>query len=147
MATKEILHEAFNDFKFLYSCIFHLLFVNDFFPHATLAEILSKKVILLILIVLVNIQIASDNGRYKKLSKKAYVCLTIYTVGLWSVLTFLGGKSQLGLSFNVLFFILSYCYLHSIDCVFFVNQRESRKKESNNTTQTKVGIPFLKHIL
>jgi len=86
---------------------FTLLFVNDFFPHTTIAEILSKKIILLILIALVIVQITMDKGRYKKLSKKAYVGITVYTVGLWIVLTLLGGESQIGLSFkSPIFYII-----------------------------------------
>lgn len=79
---------------------FTLLFVNDFFPATTLAEVLSKKIILVILIVLVIIQITTAKGTYKRLSKKAYVGVTLYTVGLWIVLSLLGGESQFGLSFN-----------------------------------------------
>jgi len=41
------------------------------------------------------------------MSKKAYVGLTLYTVGLWIVLTLLGGQSQIGLSFtSPLFYII-----------------------------------------
>ncbi|MFJ7368915.1 hypothetical protein ACIQVU_05560 [Lysinibacillus sp. NPDC098008] len=86
---------------------FTLLFVNDFFPDTALAATLTKKLILIILIVLVIIQIVADKGQYKKLSQKTYVGLTLYTVGLWIVLTLLGGKSQIGLSFtSPLFYII-----------------------------------------
>lgn len=85
---------------------FTALFVNDFFPHTAFAAILTKKLILIILIVLVIVQIAIDKGHYKKLSKKAYVGVTFYTVGLWIVLTLLGGKSQIGLSFTSPLFYL-----------------------------------------
>ncbi|KOY83671.1 hypothetical protein I6G82_11490 [Lysinibacillus macroides] len=86
---------------------FTALFVNDFFPHTAFAAILTKKLILIILIVLVIVRIAIDKGHYKKLSKKAYVGLTFYTVGLWIVLTLLGGKSQIGLSFpSPLFYLI-----------------------------------------
>lgn len=106
---------------------FTLLFVNDFFPQTTIAEILSKKIILLILIALVIIQIGSDKGRYKKLSKKAYVVLTIYTVGLWIVLTLLGGESQLGLSFNSpIFYIIVLLLALDILRVF----RQSKRDQS-----------------
>ncbi|MFJ8518038.1 hypothetical protein [Lysinibacillus xylanilyticus] len=106
---------------------FTLLFVNDFFPHTTIAEILSKKIILLILMALVIIQIASDKDRYKKLSKKAYVGLTVYTVGLWIVLTLLGGESQIGLSFNSPIFYLIVLLL-ALDLLRIF--RQSKKEQS-----------------
>jgi len=106
---------------------FTLLFVNDFFPHTTIAEILSKKIILLILMALVIIQIASDKDRYKKLSKKAYVGLTVYTVGLWIVLTLLGGESQIGLSFNSpIFYIIVLLLTLDLLRIF----RQSKKEQS-----------------
>ena len=106
---------------------FTLLFVNDFFPHTTIAEILSKKIILLILMALVIIQIASDKDRYKKLSKKAYVGLTVYTVGLWIVLTLLGGESQIGLSFNSpIFYIIVLLLTFDLLRIF----RQSKKEQS-----------------
>ncbi|MFJ7696818.1 hypothetical protein [Lysinibacillus fusiformis] len=93
--------------NFFILVFFTLLFVNDFFPDTTIASILTKKIILLILVVLVIIQLALDKGQYKKMSKKAYVGLTLYTVGLWIVLTLLGGQSQIGLSFtSPLFYII-----------------------------------------
>jgi len=93
--------------NFFILVFFTLLFVNDFFPDTTIAWILTKKIILLILVVLVIIQLALDKGQYKKMSKKAYVGLTLYTVGLWIVLTLLGGQSQIGLSFtSPLFYII-----------------------------------------
>lgn len=105
---------------------FTLLFVNDFFPHTTIAEILSKKIILLILMALVIIQIASDKDRYKKLSKKAYVGLTVYTVGLWIVLTLLGGESQIGLSFNSpIFYIIVLLLALDLLRIF----RQSKKEQ------------------
>ncbi|MFJ7887708.1 hypothetical protein ACIQYL_06470 [Lysinibacillus xylanilyticus] len=106
---------------------FTLLFVNDFFPHTIIAEILSKKIILLILMALVIIQIASDKDRYKKLSKKAYVGLTVYTVGLWIVLTLLGGESQIGLSFNSpIFYIIVLLLALDLLRIF----RQSKKEQS-----------------
>ncbi|MFJ7979509.1 hypothetical protein ACIQ1D_04270 [Lysinibacillus xylanilyticus] len=106
---------------------FTLLFVNDFFPHTTIAEILSKKIILLILMALVIIQIASDKDRYKKFSKKAYVGLTVYTVGLWIVLTLLGGESQIGLSFNSpIFYIIVLLLALDLLRIF----RQSKKEQS-----------------
>ncbi|MFK5707905.1 hypothetical protein [Lysinibacillus boronitolerans] len=93
--------------NFVILIFFTLLFVNDFFPDTALATMLTKKIILLILVGLVIIQLAFDKGRYKRLSKKAYIGLTLYTVGLWIVLTLLGGQSQIGLSFtSPLFYII-----------------------------------------
>ncbi|EFI66707.1 hypothetical protein JIN86_06275 [Lysinibacillus sp. HST-98] len=93
--------------NFVILVFFTLLFVNDFFPDTAIAAMLTKKIILLILVVLVIIQLAFDKGRYKRLSKKAYIGLTLYTVGLWIVLTLLGGQSQIGLSFtSPLFYII-----------------------------------------
>jgi hypothetical protein len=93
--------------NFVILVFFTLLFVNDFFPDTAIAAMLTKKIILLILVGLVIIQLAFDKGRYKKLSKKAYIGLTLYTVGLWIVLTLLGGQSQIGLSFtSPLFYII-----------------------------------------
>ncbi|RDV32645.1 MULTISPECIES: hypothetical protein [Lysinibacillus] len=93
--------------NFIILVFFTLLFVNDFFPDTTIAAMLTKKIILLILVGLVIIQLAFDKGRYKRLSKKAYIGLTLYTVGLWIVLTLLGGQSQIGLSFtSPLFYII-----------------------------------------
>lgn len=93
--------------NFVILIFFTLLFVNDFFPDTAIAAMLSKKIILLILVGLVIIQLAFDKGRYKRLSKKAYIGLTLYTVGLWIVLTLLGGQSQIGLSFtSPLFYII-----------------------------------------
>lgn len=93
--------------NFVILVFFTLLFVNDFFPDTALATMLTKKIILLILVGLVIIQLAFDKGRYKRLSKKAYIGLTLYTVGLWIVLTLLGGQSQIGLSFtSPLFYII-----------------------------------------
>lgn len=92
--------------NFIILVFFTLLFVNDFFPDTTIAAMLTKKIILLILVGLVIIQLAFDKG-YKRLSKKAYIGLTLYTVGLWIVLTLLGGQSQIGLSFtSPLFYII-----------------------------------------
>ncbi|MFJ5564554.1 hypothetical protein [Lysinibacillus xylanilyticus] len=106
---------------------FTLLFVNDFFPNTTIAEILSKKIILLILMALVIIQIASDKDRFKNLSKKAYVGLTVYTVGLWIVLTLLGGESQIGLSFNSpIFYIIVLLLALDLLRIF----RQSKKEQS-----------------
>lgn len=93
--------------NFIILVFFTLLFVNDFFPDTAIAAMLTKKIILLILVGLVIIQLAFDKGRYKRLSKKAYIRLTLYTVGLWIVLTLLGGQSQIGLSFtSPLFYII-----------------------------------------
>lgn len=93
--------------NFVILLFFTLLFVNDFFPDTAIAAMLTKKIILLILVGLVIIQLAFDKGRYKRLSKKAYIGLTLYTVGLWIVLTLLGGQSQIGLSFtSPLFYII-----------------------------------------
>lgn len=93
--------------NFVILVFFTLLFVNDFFPDTAIAAMLTKKIILLILVGLVIIQLAFDKGRYKRLSKKAYIGLTLYTVGLWIVLTLLGGQSQIGLSFtSPLFYII-----------------------------------------
>ncbi|KGR81118.1 hypothetical protein [Lysinibacillus boronitolerans] len=93
--------------NFVILLFFTLLFVNDFFPETAIAAMLTKKIILLILVGLVIIQLAFDKGRYKRLSKKAYIGLTLYTVGLWIVLTLLGGQSQIGLSFtSPLFYII-----------------------------------------
>ncbi|WP_155590551.1 hypothetical protein [Lysinibacillus cavernae] len=93
--------------NFLILVFFTLLFVNDFFPDTAIAALLTKKIILLLLVVLVISQIALDTDRFKKMSKKAYVGLTLYTVGLWIVLTLLGGQSQIGLSFtSPLFYII-----------------------------------------
>lgn len=93
--------------NFIILVFFTLLFVNDFFPDTTIAAMLTKKIILLILVGLVIIQLAFDKGRYKRLSKKAYIGLTLYTIGLWIVLTLLGGQSQIGLSFtSPLFYII-----------------------------------------
>lgn len=93
--------------NFIILVFFTLLFVNDFFPDTAIAAMLTKKIILLILVGLVIIQLAFDKGRYKRLSKKAYIGLTLYTVGLWIVLTLLGGQSQIGLSFtSPLFYII-----------------------------------------
>ncbi|MCS1393409.1 MULTISPECIES: hypothetical protein [Lysinibacillus] len=93
--------------NFVILIFFTLLFVNDFFPDTAIAAMLTKKIILLILVGLVIIQLAFDKGRYKRLSKKAYIGLTLYTVGLWIVLTLLGGQSQIGLSFtSPLFYII-----------------------------------------
>ncbi|MGE7673770.1 hypothetical protein ACQKMV_09365 [Lysinibacillus sp. NPDC094403] len=107
---------------------FTLLFVNDFFPHTTIAGTLSKKIILLILIALVIVQIATDKGRYKKLSKKAYVGLTVYTVGLWVVLTLLGGQSQLGLSFNSPIFYIIVLFL-AFDLLRVYRQSKQERSE------------------
>jgi len=109
---------------------FTLLFVNDFFPHTTIAEILSKKIILLILMALVIIQIASDKDRYKKISKKAYVGLTVYTVGLWIVLTLLGGESQIGLSFNSPIFYIIVLLL-TLDLLRIFRQSKKEQSEEN----------------
>lgn len=114
--------------NFFILVFFTLLFVNDFFPYTTLAEILSKQIILLILIALVIIQIASDKGKYKKLSKKAYVGLTVYTVGLWIVLTLLGGESQLGLSYNSPFFYLIVLLL-ALDLLRVYRQSKREQSE------------------
>ncbi|KMN41534.1 hypothetical protein [Lysinibacillus sp. LK3] len=93
--------------NFIILVFFTLLFVNDFFPDTAIAAMLTKKIILLILVGLVIIQLAFDKGRYKRLSKKAYIGLTLYTVELWIVLTLLGGQSQIGLSFtSPLFYII-----------------------------------------
>ncbi|MGR6903435.1 hypothetical protein [Lysinibacillus capsici] len=93
--------------NFVILVFFTLLFVNDFFPDTAIAAMLTKKIVLLILVGLVIIQLAFDKGRYKRLSKKAYIGLTLYTVGLWIVLTLLGGQSQIGLSFtSPLFYII-----------------------------------------
>ncbi|KOS62059.1 hypothetical protein FJQ98_08205 [Lysinibacillus agricola] len=110
---------------------FTLLFVNDFFPHTTIAEILSKKIILLILVALVIVQIATDKGRYKKLSKKVYVGLTIYTVGLWIVLTLLGGESQIGLSFNSpIFYIIVLLLALDLLRVYRQSKREQSEEKA-----------------
>lgn len=75
---------------------------------------------------LVIIQIASDKDRYKKLSKKAYVGLTVYTVGLWIVLTLLGGESQIGLSFNSpIFYIIVLLLALDLLRIF----RQSKKEQ------------------
>lgn len=109
---------------------FTLLFVNDFFPHTTIAELLSQKIILLILIALVIVQITMDKGRYKKLSKKAYIGLTLYTVGLWIVLTLLGGESQLGLSFNSpIFYIIVLLLVLDLLRVYRQSKREQTEGE------------------
>ncbi|MGE7695179.1 hypothetical protein ACQKNC_13860 [Lysinibacillus sp. NPDC094177] len=110
---------------------FTLLFVNDFFPHTTIAGTLSKKIILLILIALVIVQIATEKGRYKKLSKKAYVGLTVYTVGLWVVLTLLGGQSQLGLSFNSPIFYIIVLFL-ALDLLRVYRQSKQERLEEKS---------------
>lgn len=110
---------------------FTLLFVNDFFPATPLAEILSKKIILVILIVLVGINLVSSKGTYKKLSKKAYAGLTLYTVGLWIVLTLLGGESEIGLSYNSPIFYLIVIVL-GFDLLRVYRQWKHEEAEKNN---------------
>lgn len=110
---------------------FTLLFVNDFFPATPLAEILSKKIILVILIVLVGINLVSSKGTYKKLSKKAYAGLTLYTVGLWIVLTLLGGESEIGLSYNSPIFYLIVLVL-GFDLLRVYRQWKREEAEKNN---------------
>ncbi len=107
---------------------FTLLFVNDFFPDTTIAAILTNKIILIILIALVIVQIVTDKGRYKKLSKKAYVALTLYTFGLWIVLTLLGGESQIGLSFNSPIFYIIMLLL-GLDLLRVYRQAKSERAE------------------
>ncbi|MFJ7839908.1 hypothetical protein ACIQXG_10535 [Lysinibacillus sphaericus] len=111
---------------------FTLLFVNDFFPATPLAEILSKKIILVILIVLVGINLVSSKGTYKKLSKKAYAGLTLYTVGLWIVLTLLGGESEIGLSYNSPIFYLIVIVL-GFDLLRVYRQWKREEAEKNNS--------------
>ncbi|OEC01944.1 hypothetical protein GY31_11265 [Lysinibacillus sphaericus] len=110
---------------------FTLLFVNDFFPATPLAEILSKKIILVILIVLVGINLVTSKGTYKKLSKKAYAGLTLYTVGLWIVLTLLGGESEIGLSYNSPIFYLIVIVL-GFDLLRVYRQWKREEAEKNN---------------
>ncbi|MCS1382590.1 hypothetical protein NXZ75_10330 [Lysinibacillus sphaericus] len=110
---------------------FTLLFVNDFFPATPLAEILSKKIILVILIVLVGVNLVSSKGTYKKLSKKAYAGLTLYTVGLWIVLTLLGGESEIGLSYNSPIFYLIVIVL-GFDLLRVYRQWKREEAEKNN---------------
>ncbi|WP_431811240.1 hypothetical protein [Lysinibacillus sp. FW12] len=111
---------------------FTLLFVNDFFPDTAMAALLTKKIILLILVVLVIIQLAIDKGRYKKLSKKAYIGLTLYTVALWIVLTLLGGQSQIGLSFtSPLFYII--VVLLGLDLLRI--SRQSKREQTEEKTK------------
>ncbi|MFJ7648576.1 hypothetical protein ACIQ1H_13515 [Lysinibacillus sp. NPDC097279] len=110
---------------------FTLLFVNDFFPATTLAELLSKKIILVILIVLVCIQMMTSKGTYKKISKKAYAGLTLYTIGLWIVLTLLGGESEIGLSYNSPIFYLIVIVL-GFDLLRVYRQWKREEAEKNN---------------
>jgi len=110
---------------------FTLLFVNDFFPTTTLAELLSKKIILVILIVLVCIQMMTSKGTYKKISKKAYAGLTLYTIGLWIVLTLLGGESEIGLSYNSPIFYLIVIVL-GFDLLRVYRQWKREEAEKNN---------------
>lgn len=110
---------------------FTLLFVNDFFPATTLAELLSKKIILVILIVLVCIQMMTSKGTYKKISKKAYAGLTLYTIGLWIVLTILGGESEIGLSYNSPIFYLIVIVL-GFDLLRVYRQWKREEAEKNN---------------
>ncbi|MFJ5764250.1 hypothetical protein ACIP9C_02750 [Lysinibacillus sp. NPDC093210] len=110
---------------------FTLLFVNDFFPATTLAELLSKKIILVILIVLVCIQMVTSKGTYKKISKKAYAGLTLYTIGLWIVLTLLGGESEIGLSYNSPIFYLIVIVL-GFDLLRVYRQWKCEEAEKNN---------------
>ncbi|MEK5333467.1 MULTISPECIES: hypothetical protein [unclassified Lysinibacillus] len=110
---------------------FTLLFVNDFFPATTLAELLSKKIILVILIVLVCIQMVTSKGTYKKISKKAYAGLTLYTIGLWIVLTLLGGESEIGLSYNSPIFYLIVIVL-GFDLLRVYRQWKREEAEKNN---------------
>jgi len=99
-----------------------------FFPDTTLAAVLSKKIILLILVILVIVQITMDKGQYKKLSKKAYVSVTLYTVGLWIVLTLLGGKSQFGLSFDSPIFYIIVLLL-GLDLLRIYRQSKLEQKQ------------------
>lgn len=110
---------------------FTLLFVNDFFPATTLAELLSKKIILVILIVLVCIQMMTSKGTYKKISKKAYAGLTLYTICLWIVLTLLGGESEIGLSYNSPIFYLIVIVL-GFDLLRVYRQWKREEAEKNN---------------
>ncbi|WP_286924033.1 MULTISPECIES: hypothetical protein [Lysinibacillus] len=115
-------------FNFCILVFFTLLFVNDFFPDTTLAAVLSQKIILLILVILVIVQITIDKGQYKKLSKKAYVSVTLYTVGLWIVLTLLGGKSQFGLSFDSPIFYIIVLLL-GLDLLRIYRQSKLEQKQ------------------
>jgi len=118
---------------FINICIFiffTLLFVNDFFPATPLAELLSKKIILVILIVLVCINMVLSKGTYSKISKKAYTALTLYTVGLWIVLTLLGGESEIGLSYNSPIFYLIVLVL-GFDLLRVYRQWKREEAEKN----------------
>ncbi|MFJ7667299.1 hypothetical protein ACIQXI_09330 [Lysinibacillus sp. NPDC097195] len=118
---------------FINVCIFiffTLLFVNDFFPVTPLAELLSKKLILVILIILVCINMVLSKGTYSKISKKAYVALTLYTVGLWIVLTLLGGQSEIGLSYNSPIFYLIVLVL-GFDLLRVYRQWKREEAEKN----------------
>ncbi|GLC87104.1 hypothetical protein [Lysinibacillus piscis] len=109
--------------------LFTLLFVNDFFPHTAIAEILSQKIILLLLVVLVILQIALDHTVYQNFSTKSYLALSIYTVGLWIGLTLFGGRSQIGLSFTSPLFYLIVLLL-AVDIL-----RVHRKTKQQNTKE------------
>jgi len=71
-----------------------------------------------------------SKGTYSKISKKAYAALTLYTVGLWIVLTLLGGESEIGLSYNSPIFYLIVLVL-GFDLLRVYRQWKREEAEKN----------------
>ncbi|MET1180376.1 hypothetical protein ABG775_20785 [Peribacillus simplex] len=101
-------------FQMTYMIIITLLLIYDFFPVSLLSHIVSSEVLLGIMIVLfLSVQFKKDGHADHEMRIKAQFFYTLYLLSLVGLLTALGGRSTIGISFNDVFLwivLLLSCY-------------------------------------
>lgn len=101
-------------FQMTYMLIITLLLINDFFPVLFLSDIVSPEVPLGALIGLfLSVLFKKDGHANHDARIKAQLFYTLYLLSLVGLLTALGGRSTIGISFNDVFLwivLLLSCY-------------------------------------
>ncbi|MGG4267230.1 hypothetical protein [Peribacillus simplex] len=103
-----------NPFQMIYMIIITLLLIYDFFPVFFLSDIVSPEVLLWVMIGLFLSDLFKKNSHTDHDARiKEQLIYTLYLLSLVGVLTALGGRSTIGISFNDVFLwivLLLTCY-------------------------------------
>lgn len=98
--------KSFKGVHIIFLIFLTILFVYDYFPNATLENIIPKNVLILLIVVLVLFSLLFK--RYKNSNNieifKWQLFTTVYILLLIVFLTILGGQSTCGISFENIFF-------------------------------------------
>jgi hypothetical protein len=103
-----------NPFQMIYMIIITLLLIYDFFPVFFLSDIVSPEVLLWVMIGLFFSVLFKKNSHTNHDPRiKEQLFYTFYLLSIVGVLTALGGRSTIGISFNDVFLwivLILSCY-------------------------------------